>query len=168
MPFVQRVVNPVYIARSQQRSNKSDQCSVARPGCSGINNSCDAGCGADHRPQGPDIPCLVIGGRGRPAASSAPKVVHDHELEAVTNLTLSNALRQLASLVLVANDIFTELNQELRSVTERTSTIKQRITVLEVTVQEHDPKLVPVRKYNKRHSLFIHIHILVFDRLRDH
>lgn len=73
--------------------------------------------------------------------------VQDYELEAITNLTLSNALRQLASLVLISNQIFTELNKELASVSERSLGIKQRIDNLSKRVEEFDPKQVTVRKY---------------------
>lgn len=78
-------------------------------------------------------------------ATSLP--VQDYELEAITNLTLSNALRQLASLVLISNQIFTELNKELASVSERSLGIKQRIDNLSKRVEEFDPKQVTVRKY---------------------
>lgn len=80
--------------------------------------------------------------------------VQDYELEAITNLTLSNALRQLASLVLISNQIFTELNKELASVSERSLGIKQRIDNLSTRVEESDPKQVTVRKYTP--SLLIH------------
>lgn len=70
--------------------------------------------------------------------------VQDYELEAITNLTLSNALRQLASLVLISNQIFTELNKELASVSERSLGIKQRIDNLSKRVEEFDPKQVAV------------------------
>lgn len=78
--------------------------------------------------------------------------VQDYELEAITNLTLSNALRQLASLVLISNQIFTELNKELASVSERSLGIKQRIDNLSTRVEEFDPKQVTVRKYTPHFS----------------
>lgn len=74
-------------------------------------------------------------------------IISDYELEAVTNNTLSNALRQLASLVLVANDIFTELTKELQNVSTRSSALKVKIGDVEKKVEEYDPKLVAVRKY---------------------
>ncbi|XP_055586755.1 uncharacterized protein LOC129739372 [Uranotaenia lowii] len=75
---------------------------------------------------------------------ATPLPVQDYELEAITNLTLSNALRQLASLVLISNQIFTELNKELASVSERSLGIKQRIDNLSKRVEEFDPKQVTV------------------------
>lgn len=71
----------------------------------------------------------------------------DSEFEAVTNRTLSNALRQLASLMLIANDIFAELHAELQAVGERTGGIRGRVERLVCRVDAFDPKLVAVRKY---------------------
>ncbi len=73
--------------------------------------------------------------------------VKDNELEAVTNVTLSNALRQLASLLLTSKEIFDDLNKELQLVSNRTQNIKVKINNLQIKVDECDPKLVPVRKY---------------------
>lgn len=75
-------------------------------------------------------------------------LVGDYELEAVTNNTLSNALRQLASLVLIANDIFNELNKQLKGITERSENLKVKIGVVEEKVVAFDPKKVAVRKLN--------------------
>lgn len=73
--------------------------------------------------------------------------VRDGELEAVTNNTLSNALRQLASLVLAADDIFAELRGELRGIASRSEKLKSRFDCLEERVAAYDPKKVTVRKY---------------------
>lgn len=74
-------------------------------------------------------------------------LVSDGELEAVTNNTLSNALRQLASLVLVANDIFTELGHHLQLITERSERLKTKICQVEQKIESYDPKKVAVREY---------------------
>lgn len=73
--------------------------------------------------------------------------VSDGELQAVTNCTLSNALRQLASLVLLAEDIFSELTAQLQDITERSKVAQSKITNINVLVEQYDPKKVPVRKY---------------------
>lgn len=130
MPFVQRVVNPVYIARKPPQSVHSASQDVT-DGHEGPSSS-------HGRP--PGLVDNVPGG-------SQHTPVNDNELEAVTNRTLSNALRQLASLVLIANDIFMDLNKELRVITERSATIKVRITALVEKVDSQDAKLVTVRKY---------------------
>lgn len=73
-------------------------------------------------------------------------IVQDGELEAVTNNTLSNALRQLASLLLVADDIFSELNRQLQDVVGRSEKLKAKISKVDSKLQEYDPKEVTVRK----------------------
>lgn len=72
--------------------------------------------------------------------------VSDGELQAVTNNTLCNALRQLASLVLVADDIFTELGGQLQNINKRFEAVKVKINALEEKVTKFDPKEVTVRK----------------------
>lgn len=104
MPFVQRQIEPKYIARRSAASKKS---------------------------------------------SSGSSPLRDNELEAITNLTLSNAMRQLASLLALSKEIFTELNKELEVVSERSTRIKGKITTLQSKVDDpsYDAKLVVVRKY---------------------
>lgn len=99
MPFIQRIVEPIYLSRTPLWDND-----------------------------------------GKP-------IVNDDELTAVTNSTLANALRQLASLVLVANDIFTDLNGHLQKITNRSEKLKVKISIVEDKVNQYDPKKVPVRKY---------------------
>lgn len=74
-----------------------------------------------------------------------PKVT-DEELQAVTNCTLSNALRQLASLVLLAEDIFSDLTSQLQDITERSKIARTKIEKIYESVEKYDPKKVPVRK----------------------
>ncbi|KAK7867639.1 hypothetical protein R5R35_014830 [Gryllus longicercus] len=99
MPFVQRVVEPVFLSRRNAASEEEE------------NN----------------------------------KSLTDYELETVANTTLSNALRQLASLVLIANDIFDSLTKELEDVRDRSSKLRKRIEAVEGKVSEYDPKTVTVR-----------------------
>lgn len=75
--------------------------------------------------------------------------MRDNELETITNLTLSNAMRQLASLLALSKEIFTELNKELEVVSERSTRIKSKLTSLQQRVDDpsYDAKLVVVRKY---------------------
>lgn len=70
----------------------------------------------------------------------------ESEFDAVTNRTLSNALRQLASLMLIANDIFEELHAELQSFGGRTVQLAVRVGRLVERVDAFDPKLVAVRE----------------------
>lgn len=124
MPFAQRVVTPIYISRAKRTTTLTATSSTS-------NNQNEINL---------DI-CPIE----TPLTASVS--ITDHEFEAVTNLTLSNALRQLASLVLIANDIFTELNKELHDIGDRAIVIKQRIDTLDKRVEQFDPKLVTVRKY---------------------
>lgn len=75
-----------------------------------------------------------------------PKIA-DEELQAVTNCTLTNALRQLASLVLLAEDIFSELTEQLQEITIRSKAAQTKIEKINEVVINFDPKKVPVRKY---------------------
>ncbi|KAL1139716.1 hypothetical protein AAG570_006694 [Ranatra chinensis] len=75
--------------------------------------------------------------------------VKDGELEAVTNCTLSSALRQLASVVLIAKEIFDTLEEQLEQVTERTKRLRTKIDSVQEKVADYDPKAVTVRKYNR-------------------
>lgn len=74
-----------------------------------------------------------------------PKI-KDGELEAVTNFTLSSALRQLASVVLIANEIFEGLSKELEDVTERSTKLRNKINAVEEKIKSFDPRSVTVRK----------------------
>nr|CAI5819249.1 unnamed protein product [Callosobruchus analis] len=89
-------------------------------------------------PRLPDVSvCLTRTGSPR---------VSDGELAAVTNGTLCNALRQLASLVAAADGIFDELADELKRVHGRSQQVKVRIELLTGKVDGFDPKAVSVRK----------------------
>lgn len=74
--------------------------------------------------------------------------LQDNELEAITNLTLSNAMRQLASLLALSKEIFNELNSELEVISERSCRLKGKITKIQSRVDDpsYDAKLVVVRK----------------------
>jgi uncharacterized protein YfcZ (UPF0381/DUF406 family) len=103
MPFIKRVVSPIYVSRSTVINNCEDNSILTR------DNS---------------------------------------ELIAVNNCTLSNAIRQLASLAGHAEEIFAELRQELGEVNARATNIKQRICQLEGVAEKLDARTVTVRKYN--------------------
>uniref|UniRef100_A0A1A9ZXN5 Uncharacterized protein n=1 Tax=Glossina pallidipes TaxID=7398 RepID=A0A1A9ZXN5_GLOPL len=77
---------------------------------------------------------------------SAAVIVAGHEFDSISNITLSNALRQLASLVLIASDIFADLHKELRIVGERARVVQNKIITVERSVSDYDPKTVTVQK----------------------
>ncbi|KAH8310662.1 hypothetical protein KR044_002399 [Drosophila immigrans] len=79
-----------------------------------------------------------------PTASATTRVISGYEFDSISNITLSNALRQLASLVLIASDIFDDLQRDLQSVGERAGRVQRKILAVERRVCAYDPKMVTV------------------------
>lgn len=63
------------------------------------------------------------------------------------NYTLSNVLRQLASVLAVADGIFHDLNNELGSIRTRTEKVKRQIVDVDKALEEYD--LEVIRKYTR-------------------
>ncbi|XP_037825067.1 uncharacterized protein DDB_G0271670-like [Lucilia sericata] len=82
-----------------------------------------------------------------PQTPTSAKIVAGYEFDSISNITLSNALRQLASLVLIASDIFDDLQRELQTVGDRARVVQKKIVAVERRVSAYDPKTVTVRKY---------------------
>lgn len=61
-----------------------------------------------------------------------------NELECVTNHTLSNVIRQLSSLSNHAQDIFSELTEEVTSIFDRTRGLSERVDQLSKKVRQLD------------------------------
>jgi hypothetical protein len=72
--------------------------------------------------------------------------IRDRELDAVTNCALSNALRQMASVAALADEVFRELRDQLTDVATRSASLKRRVQALGQLVDNADPKAVTVRK----------------------
>lgn len=72
--------------------------------------------------------------------------VRDRELDAVTNFALSNALRQMASVAALADEVFRELRDQLTNVATRSAMLQHRVQILGHLVDHADPKAVTVRK----------------------
>lgn len=72
--------------------------------------------------------------------------VRDGELEAVTNCALSNALRQMASVATLADEVFRELRGQLADVAARSAGLKLRVQAVGRLVDASDPRAVTVRK----------------------
>ncbi|XP_014207313.1 wiskott-Aldrich syndrome protein family member 2-like [Copidosoma floridanum] len=68
------------------------------------------------------------------------------ELEAAANGALSGSLKQLASLLGAAEDIFAELTTELTGIAERSAKLRRRIDRVEESLLAQDPKKIPVRR----------------------
>ncbi|KAL7299868.1 hypothetical protein TKK_0007200 [Trichogramma kaykai] len=68
------------------------------------------------------------------------------ELEAAANGALTASLKQLASLLVAAEDIFAELTGELAGIADRSGRLRARIDRVEEKLAQQDPKKIPVRK----------------------
>ncbi|XP_033214700.1 uncharacterized protein LOC117171465 isoform X2 [Belonocnema kinseyi] len=66
------------------------------------------------------------------------------ELEAVANGALTASLKQLASLLTAAEDIFADLTAELTTVADRSGKLRQRLDKVEEHLSNTDPKKIPV------------------------
>ena len=82
--------------------------------------------------------------RGHVPAGSQPGWPVGAELEAVANGALSSSLKQLASLLTVAEDIFAGLTAELGQVAERSGQLRRKIDKIEERLGTVDPKKIPV------------------------
>ncbi|KAK2585351.1 hypothetical protein KPH14_010031 [Odynerus spinipes] len=82
-----------------------------------------------------------------PSGAAAQDLPVGAELEAVANGALTGSLKQLASLLTIAEDIFAELTQELTAVADRSARIRQKLDKVEERLATVDPKKVPVREY---------------------
>jgi hypothetical protein len=85
--------------------------------------------------------------RGHVPAGSQPDWPVGAELEAVANGALTSSLRQLASLLAAAEDIFAGLTTELVQVAERSGHLRHKIDRIEERLSSIDPKKIPVREY---------------------
>ena len=68
------------------------------------------------------------------------------ELEAAANGALTASLKQLASLLVAAEDVFGELTGELATIADRSGKLRRRIDAVEAKLAQQDPKKIPVRK----------------------
>ncbi|XP_011063047.1 PREDICTED: wiskott-Aldrich syndrome protein family member 2-like [Acromyrmex echinatior] len=82
--------------------------------------------------------------RGHVPAGPHPGWPVGAELEAVANGTLTTSLRQLASLLTVAEDIFANLTAELAQVAERSGHLRHKLDKVEERLCTVDPKKIPV------------------------
>ena len=79
---------------------------------------------------------------------SSPSVsLLDDPRQCISNQTLSACLRQLASLVSLAADIFTHCQDEASNLHERTVQLRQRLDRLQTNADRLDSRSVPIRKF---------------------
>lgn len=88
----------------------------------------------------------------------------DSEFIAVNNETLVNVLRQLASVVTHAGDIFSDVANLTEQVGKRVRSVKLRLDELEAKADLFDPRLVPVRKLHffLNHFSFLYLNLNQF------
>ncbi|KAG5329122.1 WASF3 protein, partial [Acromyrmex charruanus] len=91
--------------------------------------------------------------RGHVPAGSHPGWPVGAELEAVANGTLTTSLKQLASLLTVAEDIFANLTAELAQVAERSGHLRHKLDKVEERLCTVDPKKIPVLSRPLRHDV---------------
>lgn len=111
MPFIQRIVEPVFLSRPTQSTATEQQ-------PSNVTRSL---------PPPPPLP------------SSSPS--HD-DFTSIANCTLANILRQLASVVLVADQILSDLGNELQTIRDRSNHIQKRIIIVEKSLETIDTTII--------------------------
>lgn len=112
MPFVQRVIHPIFLSRPSQRERitpTNDPSNVST------------------------APKTLL---------SNKQISSNDEFDFIANFTLSNVLRQLASVLLVADEILTDLNDELKNIRHRTENVKQRIDGVERILEGFDSNII--------------------------
>lgn len=109
MPFVQRIIEPVFLSRPTQQTTTAS----AAPTTTDESTSTRAN--QHHQPQ--------------------PKSQQFDDFTTIANCTLANVLRQLASVVLVADEILGNLGDELQSIRIRSERIRKRIIKVEKTIE---------------------------------
>jgi hypothetical protein len=72
----------------------------------------------------------------------------DNALECVSNQTLCDAMRQLASLLGHADSLFTELTAQCSTISRRSAALAERLTVLDERVAKYNPKKEKIRKFS--------------------
>ena len=75
----------------------------------------------------------------------------DNPLECVTNRTLCQAMRQLASLLHHADTMFSELEDNCVDITKRSERIAKRVLEIQYSVEKFNPKKEKIREYKLQH-----------------
>lgn len=113
MPFIQRIVEPVFLSRPTPSSSSAPAAAVAAASSSTSTTSAQ-----------------VVAHSNRNDLSAGD------EFTSIANCTLSNILRQLASVILCADEILGGLGDELQTIRIRTENIRRRINGVERILEE--------------------------------
>ena len=97
----------------------------------------------------------------------------ESEFDHVANFTLAQTIRQMASLVQQAEDIFSDLEYKCNAIHKTTKRIKERVSQIEVVVNRFDAKEEKIRKIDKKFdnfekSLSASGDLATFSKLKNH
>lgn len=113
MPFIQRIVEPVFLSRPTQQSTTAEQqpSSTAETATTAVSKT------------------------------TTTTTTYD-DFTSIANCTLANILRQLASVVLVADEILSDLGNELQTIRDRSNNIQKRIVGVEKSLENIDETII--------------------------
>lgn len=77
------------------------------------------------------------------------------DLDMFANLSMCSLIRQLSSLALIANSVFSEIATECELINERTGKLKSKISSVQSITETLNAKAKKVRKYNSRFRLIL-------------
>lgn len=123
MPFIQRIIEPVFLSRPTQQTT-----ALAN-----------------------DPTNSAITAAAPPAAQQT-----NDDFTLIANCTLANVLRQLASVVLVADEILSDLGNELHAIRHRTENIRQRIVGVEKNLENIESTIICEFRFEVAFQLFIY------------
>lgn len=104
MPFIQRIIEPVFLSRPTQQSTREESTNQ-------ITNE------------------------------TKQNIQYD-DFHSVANSTLANVLRQLGSVVLIADEILCDLGNELQAIRNRSDNIQKRIIGVEKSLENIDSTII--------------------------
>lgn len=100
MPFIQRIIEPVFLSRPTHQSTREESTNVA--------------------------------------TNETKRNTQYDDFYTVANCTLANVLRQLGSVVLIADEILCDLGNELQEIRSRSDNIQKRIAGVEKSLENID------------------------------
>lgn len=107
MPFIQRIIEPVFLSRPTQQSTSA---------------------ATEQQPS--------------TARNTTTTIATHDDFASISNCTLANILRQLASVVLVADEILSDLGNELQTIRDRSYKIQRRIIDVEKSLENIDTTII--------------------------
>lgn len=132
MPFIQRIVEPVFLSRPTQQSTTAEQ----QPSSTATTPT-----------------------ETTPATTTVSKKTTTHDdFTSIANCTLANILRQLASVVLIADEILSDLGNELQTIRDRSNNIQKRIVGVEKSLENIDETIIC--KFNSITQFYFFLYII--------